>query len=190
MKRTFIAIPVDASPILREIMVQLHAQFRGEAIKWVDPVNFHVTVRFLGDTPDGMIPPIAAAMRAACREVRACPGRVRGLDYFTYKGTPSVLFACIDGWEGVPLLAAMLDRELEELGFPPGDHPFKAHLTLARIRNLHDKNRFKEVIAPLREKEFQEAEASRIIHYESILRPQGPLYKPLAVIPLSGGTLT
>ena len=33
-------------PDTREIMVQLHAQFRGEAIKWVDPVNFHVTAGF------------------------------------------------------------------------------------------------------------------------------------------------
>ncbi|HPJ78977.1 MAG TPA: RNA 2',3'-cyclic phosphodiesterase [Prolixibacteraceae bacterium] len=190
MRRTFIAIPVEAAAPLRQLTEQLKVQFRGEAFSWVDPANFHVTVRFLGDTDEGMILPIAAAMRAACLEARAWPGTVRGLDYFSFKGTPSVLFARIGGWEGALRLATTLDRELEGLGFPPGDHPFKAHLALARIRNLHDKKRFKEVITPLREKEFQEAEASRIIHYESILGPQGPLYKAITVIHLSGGAPT
>ncbi len=184
MKRTFIAIPVEAGAPLKQFTERMRAQFRGENISWVEPVNFHVTVRFLGDTPDEMMAPITEAMRRTCHGCHIGRGMVRGLGYFSFKGVPSVLYARIEGWEGAPRLADLLERELETLGFAPGNHAFKAHLTLARIKNLYEKKRFKEIIHSVEQEEFQEAKASRIILYESILQPRGPIYKPLAVTPL------
>ncbi len=184
MKRTFIAIPVEATASLRQLIQQLREQFRGEGFSWVDPVNFHVTLRFLGDTPEGRLEALPLAMRQACRDFHSERGEVRGLGYFSFKGAPSVLFARIEGWGTTPLLAAALDRELEELGFPSGDHDFRAHLTLARMKNLRDKMQFKEVISQYREEKFQQADASRVVLFESILRPQGPLYKPLTIVSL------
>lgn len=187
MKRIFIAIPVEATPSLRNLILELREQFRGESFSWVDPAAFHLTLRFLGDTPAEKVHMLSEAMRLVCQEVGTVEGVIKGLDFFSFRGTPSVLFARIEGWHEIPRLADRLNHELSGMGFPPGDHPFKAHLTLARMKNLRDKKRFKEVIAHYREEELQPAVASRVVLYESILRPQGPIYKPLAVTPLKMG---
>lgn len=186
MKRTFIAIPVESSPELRELIAQLRVEFRGDAISWVDPGILHLTLKFLGDTPDPLIEAVSNALAPVCSVFAADSGSMQGLGYFSFKGTPSVLFARVDGWKLPAMLATALEKELAELGIPPESRPFKTHLTLARIRSIRNIVRFEECVHRYATDKIQEAAADRVVYYESILRPQGPVYKPMVVIPLPG----
>ena len=62
MLRLFIALPLteQVKQKLREVSSELR-QYGGN-IKWVDPKNIHVTVRFLGDTEESAVDDISAAL--------------------------------------------------------------------------------------------------------------------------------
>ena len=47
MKRLFFALKLDPAVVAR-----LASEARGDAIRWERPENYHVTLRFLGATPE------------------------------------------------------------------------------------------------------------------------------------------
>jgi 2'-5' RNA ligase len=48
--RTFVAVKVEPAPALLHTMKDLQMALRGEQVKWVEPNNLHLTLKFLGDT--------------------------------------------------------------------------------------------------------------------------------------------
>jgi 2'-5' RNA ligase len=76
-------------------------------------------------------------------------------------------------------LAESIDKELRETGFPNEKRPFRPHLTLARIKWIRDKKLFYDLVSSYKSKEIQPVVTDRVVLFESILQPQGPLYIPL-----------
>ena len=62
MMRLFIAcpLPADVKAALGEIEDVLRG--KGGSVKWVAPKNMHLTIRFLGDTDEKLLPDIKAAI--------------------------------------------------------------------------------------------------------------------------------
>jgi RNA 2',3'-cyclic 3'-phosphodiesterase len=67
----------------------------------------------------------------------------------------------------------------ETIGFIPDHRKFKPHLTLGRIKYLRNKPSFFKLVDSFKDKVFQKFTANQIILFESILRPQGPAYRPI-----------
>jgi 2'-5' RNA ligase len=82
-------------------------------------------------------------------------------------------------------MAAEIDKRLAKLGFQAEKRPFKPHLTLARIKYLKNKKAFYEAVEKYRDTFMQTAKINEIIFYRSILKPDGPEYKPIAKIDLN-----
>lgn len=186
MKRTFIAVPVAAGEVLKVLMNSLRQQLPDEAIKWVATENFHVTLKFLGDTPEEVIPQIIARLEELAAAFPPASGRLCGVDFFSVQRQPSVLFTRLEGLPELERMARQLETALEPLGFSPETRRFRAHLTLARIRQLRDKNHFFRIVRPLKELEIQPVRVNEVLFYESFLRPQGPVYKLLKRVVLTG----
>lgn len=135
--RAFVGCLLDLTVTRRVLELQRRlraaADARGARFRWVPAPNFHVTLRFLGDVDAGLTSALGDELNAACKGRPVARASVRGVSAFPEEGPPRVLFATFD--EGAPELAALaaaLDARLDSLGLPPRDHPFRAHLTLAR----------------------------------------------------------
>ncbi|MBI5064201.1 MAG: RNA 2',3'-cyclic phosphodiesterase, partial [Desulfatitalea sp.] len=76
--------------------------------------------------------------------------------------------------------AARLEAELAPLGLPRQDRPFKAHLTLARIQTAVDARLLQAALEACGGFAPQPFMAAEMILFQSDLRPQGPIYTPLA----------
>ena len=72
-------------------------------------------------------------------------------------------------------------------GFEKEERKFRPHLTLARIKYIRDREVLQEKLAEYRDTVFQKIQVEEIIYYESILRPGGPSYLPLATVPFKSG---
>lgn len=112
MKRTFIAIPVSPSPELLGLFEKARRQLTGSGIKWVDPESLHLTLKFLGDTEERMIPEIQRLMANAGSSFFRTSGKLASLEYFSFKGNPSVLFSKITGLPGLEELAIKVDEAM------------------------------------------------------------------------------
>lgn len=108
----------------------------GWAVRWVPPPSLHFTLRFLGDLDQGLIEPVADAMRSAARATPTLLVGVGGLGAFPDRDAPQVLYADVTrGHEGLAGLAARLENALGALGFPKADRPFVGHMTLGRVQS-------------------------------------------------------
>jgi 2'-5' RNA ligase len=72
-----------------------------------------------------------------------------------------------------------VDLALSECGISPVEQPFRAHLTLGRVRSLKDIQRFYTTIESMRESFSHRVLLDRLVFYRSELGSGGPVYTPL-----------
>lgn len=184
--RAFIAIrlPALVERALGETAQKLAGRTPRGAVRWVRPEQIHLTLRFLGDTPVAQLPAIGAAMDAVAAGASPMALRLSGVGCFPNARRPRVIWVGLSGDEArLAALKAALDERLAALGFPPDDKPFRAHLTLGRVKDERSAAGIDWAIdvPPL------ELPAEAIHLIESQLRPDGPVYTERHVSRFSAG---
>ena len=100
--------------------------------RWIDPENYHVTLRFFGDIDDR----IARDLHELLFDVR--PRRIRvkleGLGAFG-GDRPRAIFAKVAPTPELAELQADHERLARRVGLPPETRKFTPHVTLARLRS-------------------------------------------------------
>ncbi len=131
---TAIELPAEVRSGLSRLQDKLKAGGRAP-VKWVNPENIHLTLKFLGSFPVDKIEAITGAMADAARGIPPFRLEVRGLGVFPNLKRVRVV------WVGVseePARLGQLQKRIEShlvpLGFTPEARPFSPHLTLARVR--------------------------------------------------------
>lgn len=105
--------------------------------RWVARSNIHVTLKFLGDMPDDMVPALVETVSGVCGEFPVFEIVFSGLGGFPNLKKPRVLFyEATKGADELTTLARRVETALhDELSIPMEDRPFRAHATVARIKH-------------------------------------------------------
>lgn len=134
--RLFVAVPLseEATAAVTEVVESIRAgEPGGRGVRWVRLEGLHMTLRFLGPTPEGRVPDLAAAVASVAREGEPFTITIRGAGSFPPTGRPRTIWLDVrDGVEKLEGLATRLDDRLAEDGWDRERRPFRAHLTLAR----------------------------------------------------------
>ena len=133
--RLFVAVTPDER--FREALSAAVDPWRERlALRWTPPGQWHVTLQFLGEWPESRLENLQRALAAVAGDG---PFAVRpaGPGVFPTSGRPRVLFVHLDGGENLPGLAAAVRAAVGRVwpDGPQDDRPFRAHLTLARVRD-------------------------------------------------------
>ena len=184
--RLFVAVlvPDDLRPALAAAQERLRAA--GAAVKWVAPGNFHFTLKFLGEVPDGRVQDIEAALAKIQPGFGAITLTLRGLGAFPTTRRPRVLWAGVTaGAEPMQRLAGGVEQALTPLGFAREARPFSAHLTIGRVEQPTP-----DLTARLEREQATEFGAMAVLSFclvRSMLRPSGPEYTVVTQFALAGG---
>lgn len=182
MQRTFIALRVEPQKKMSDCILHLQDALCMEKIKWVDPDKLHITLHFLGDTSPELVSATGKILEETVPGFIAPEVSFRGMGLFRSIRDPRVLWIGMDPGRILPDLKSTLDRELAGVGFPAGERKFSPHLTLARIKNIKDRDVLEGLMKEYREYFYQKSRMKKLIYYESILRPGGPEYHPLKIV--------
>lgn len=185
-KRTFIAIDIEPQRSILNILETLRRDYRLDSIKWVNPEVMHLTLFFLGDTPVDQIGSIKESISKCVSQFKPMRIAIKGMGTFG-KPTPRVVWLGVEYPDELRRLKLEVDVALSAFGYVDDKDTFNPHLTLGRIKFLHQADKLKDTIQRNRNLAFQEVEVNRLVFYESILRPQGPEYRELARFQLSQG---
>lgn len=177
--RTFIAFKIKPQEKLVQLINFFQGSLRGEAIKWVDINNLHLTLKFTGDTSESQIASISNILEEIAARYPVVNLKFRGVGYFKNNSQPSVLFLKIDENNVLINLVRDINTELEKIGFEGESGRYKPHLTLARIKYLNDKSTFYNLTNRFKDDIIQTEEIGHIIFYQSILKPAGADYREL-----------
>ena len=192
--RLFVAL--DLLPEVRQAAAEVARELKssGADLKWVKPESMHLTLKFLGETPESQVPDIKEALKEACAGKSALDLAIKGCGSFPGQKKPQVVWLGLEGQvDHLRDLAGAIETRLELLGFPPERRTFKAHLTLGRLRRGPKRGgRPGGSVVPLvraiaAQKEYQGPafRADNVVLMKSTLRPTGPIYEPLAEFKLA-----
>lgn len=156
------------------------------AVKWVEPENFHFTLKFLGEVAEEELPAVVRAVREA-----AVGGpfeiSVEGVGVFPSLRHPRVLWIGVgEGADHLRVLARQVEEALVRAGFPREGRPFEPHLTIGRIREGHDVRGLGPALEGIRHAKIGRQRVGSVVVMESRLGPRGPSYIPRDVVALGG----
>jgi len=181
--RCFIAI--DVSEVVRAALGETLARLRADApradVRWVDPAQVHLTLKFLGTVADERVPAISQALDAALVDAAPVVLAAAGLGGFPSIRRPRVLWAGLTGGVAeLAAVAAVVDQVAVAHGFPAESRSFRGHLTLGRVRSPRGAAALTKAIAAAGAPDLGSWTASEVVLYESRLRPTGALYVPIS----------
>lgn len=184
MKRTFIGLKVDTTPGLLNLISDLKENLDGEQLRWIDPQNFHLTLRFLGNTEDSQLIGICKELELLVPQFPVFNLDIEGIGLFGKQSAPKVLWAGVKVPEIVYDLAGRIEKIVCNAGFPGETKPFNPHLTLCRIKSLTNTAHLLNLVNRYKQTHFHTQKVNQIIFYESILKNSGPVYMPVKVFEL------
>jgi 2'-5' RNA ligase len=132
---------------------------------------------------------VKAALDRACQGKPGLDLAIKGCGSFPPRKKPQVVWLGLDGQvERLKDLAAVIEGEMELLGFPPERRSFKAHLTLGRLRRGPKRGgrpggstaSLARAIASSADYSGPAFRAGNVVLMKSTLTPAGPVYEPLA----------
>ncbi len=128
MPRLFTGLEIPPS------VAQSLAMMRGglPGARWIDPENYHLTLRFIGDIDDALARDIAGLLGRAQRTPFEL--RLDGLSSFGGR-KPRAVVAAIPQVSPLMELQAEHERLLQRLGLEPEGRKYTPHVTLARLRD-------------------------------------------------------
>ena len=179
MKRLFIATKINLNDTCRHLLHNIQQVTRHDTITWVEDDVCHLTLRFLGKTPDFQIPLIKEAMKKATTSFNPFSLQIDKLGFFGSRYAPTVIWLGFKEFEIYRQLFLSLEQQLQSSGFEAHQGNFVPHITLGRIKMIHNKKRFWELMQPFTEKVSQEVPIHEIILYQSKLTPEGAVYRAL-----------
>jgi len=181
--RTFIAIelPKEIKDSLAKLQNQLNES--GADVKWVEPQNLHLTLKFLGERDEKKVKQIAQVIEKIAQGKGSFQARIASLGAFPGIKSPRVIWVGINqGDSETKEIAKELEEEIAKTGIPKEDRPFSSHITIGRIRSSLNRERLvqglQELADDLAGKNLEFCIAKFTL-FKSILTPKGPIYERL-----------
>ncbi|MDP4593104.1 MAG: RNA 2',3'-cyclic phosphodiesterase [Beijerinckiaceae bacterium] len=110
-------------------------QFRGglSGTRWIEPADYHITLRFIGDVGLPLAREIDAELAAI--ENAAITVTITGLDCFGGK-KPRAIIAKVEADAALTALQSSHERAVRRAGAAEDTRKFVPHITIARLRNV------------------------------------------------------
>lgn len=172
-------ISIDLPDALSAAVADLQERFRGaEGLRFVDPEQVHVTLKFLGDTSEGRLDAVQEAVETAIDDAGVGPfeATLGGLGVFPNTEYISVIWVGVRrGTDEMTRLHEAIERETTALGFEAEAHDFTPHLTIARMDDARGKQHVQDVVRT-DDPTLGEFRVERVQLKESTLTSDGPEY--------------
>jgi RNA 2',3'-cyclic 3'-phosphodiesterase len=158
MPRLFTALEIPTE------VGQSLAMLRGglPGARWIDPENYHVTLRFIGDVDVSVAREAAYVLDGVAR--KAFDVRLDGLSSFG-GNKPRAIVATVAQTRQLSELQAEHERLMRRIGLEPEGRKYTPHVTLARLRDASSRDVADYLAArPYRSAQFR---ATRFVLYSA-----------------------
>ncbi|HOD11525.1 MAG TPA: RNA 2',3'-cyclic phosphodiesterase [Candidatus Omnitrophota bacterium] len=184
--RVFVGIDLDKN--IKDAINELRQDLRScnEDVRWVEPQNAHLTLKFIGDVKSDKIDDLSRTLVDTLKDVKAFTIKIDHFGCFPNEKRAQILWLGVStGAKKAGHIAEMLEQRLEPFCSDKNKKVFLPHITIAKARNVKDLNR---VIALIKERKhilsFQQ-NVSSIILFKSVISPSGAIYKKMINVYIS-----
>ena len=185
--RLFFAIELGDQ--LLDLLDETTASLQAEApeLAWVAREKRHLTLKFLGDVDEAVIPKLTAAADRAARRHDRLEMSVRDVGAFPNFRRARVVWIGVEQEPRLELLHHDLEQACEQEGFEVEGRAFRPHITLARVRAPLPVERMRGLARAARSVRVRATVSVEwITLFESTFAPSGARYRRVHAAPLGG----
>lgn len=181
--RAFIAVEISERARTEVARLQERLRAAGADVKWVDPENLHLTLKFLGEVPEEKIPALTESLGRTAAEISPFSFSLQGVGAFPGMEHPRVIWVGIgEGNDRLAKLGIAVEKTCAGLGFPAEERPFSPHLTIGRVRSGKELSRLAKQMEKVKFRATEPEQAEWIVLLESTLGSGGPVYRTIGEI--------
>ena len=132
--RTFLCIPISNEIASKKNMLFSTIDNSKIKVNWVKNSNLHLTVKFIGQTPQSSIKKVIYSIASITKDFPPFKLRIKGTGCFPNKRKPKNLWLGVQN-DYLPLskLIERVENNLFELGFEKETKLLTPHITIAKI---------------------------------------------------------
>lgn len=185
--RSFIAVPLPENVSRSTARLIKRLSQLDEGIKWVPADNLHLTLKFLGEVDNTLVPRICQVTREICEGYDPFELSFAGTGGFPALEKARVLWVGVADPSGsLVRLVSELETELADLGFKPEPRDYTPHLTIGRTRSggRRASEKIVEQMTAAQEIVLGEMDVTEVHMMASFLDKTGPTYQVMDTIQL------
>lgn len=179
MIRLFLGFQLNDNLIIQSQQDLLKNLLSQSQIKWVESHNFHITLKFLGNTEDYFVNSISRLLAERAKKHTPFYLQYVKTGYFGSKQKPSIIWCGFKQNPDLLNLQYSIDKDLFQLGFPQDKRTYNPHLTLGRVRKIKEIENFERFFLKeiaLKKKRFL---VEKFVLFQSKLDSTGSAYSVL-----------
>jgi RNA 2',3'-cyclic 3'-phosphodiesterase len=187
--RTFVAVEISSEMRTKATRLINQLSRSSANVKWVEPRNLHLTLKFLGQVEVLEMPEVCRAVAEAVAELPPFDLTGAGAGAFPNADRPRTLWLGVsEGTDEMVALHDAVETRLADLGFRREQRRFRPHLTIGRVRNSSPAGirELAELLEEQREFVGGSCDVSEVVVFASETGPAGPTYDPLSHAALGG----
>ena len=180
--RCFIAI--ELTPPIKDYIKHIQNDLKqsGADVKWVEPQNAHLTLKFLGDVDLKEIGKIQEAIQEIAQGTIPIQTQLTQLGVFPKPSYPRVIWLGLEDKEKrIEELADKIEKAVRKFGIKKEARPFTAHITLGRIKSFKNLKALMQSMKNYPSIEPRPQTIQEIILFKSTPTSTGPIYTPLVL---------
>lgn len=182
--RCFISIELEG-PVKKSITEATALLKAGKVdVNWVAEEKLHLTLKFLGDTDEGLISRIKEELSRVSSAHMPFNIKVYGAGVLPDLRRPRVVFIGldikVDLADSLKGLQGDIEEAMASLGFKKEDRLFHPHLTIGRVKSPKGKETLLKMIETLKDRDFGIIDVKKISLIKSELKPMGAQYTHIA----------
>ena len=155
------------------------------AFKWEPIEKLHLTLKFLGDTDDEIIPEIKHSLYEITSDFKNIEVSYSRFGIFYRNGAPSILWAGLNYENSLKKLFDRIQEKMTKFGYRKERKKFKPHITLSRLKYLPPNVSLNGFLNY--EFKNENFNINEIVLYKSELHRNGSIYTKLKSFKLGNG---
>jgi RNA 2',3'-cyclic 3'-phosphodiesterase len=172
--RLFVALNLPLP--VKEKLSQLASNYPELPAKWTKKENLHITLQFIGSTPEKEMEKISLYLKEAAGRHAKFDLKAKAVAYGPSRKNPRMIWALLEESSGLRELSEDISLGLSRAGFPHEATEFTPHITLARINQMRLRQMDLEERQAMEEELHLDFPVSSLELMDSKLRPGGSEY--------------
>lgn len=181
--RLFIAIDLDER-VRGEISRVIERLKGGDFdVKWVDPDNIHLTLKFLGEVREDQIKGLEERVSNVLKGMKKFRISISEVGYFGSPRYVKVIWLDVtEGKEKVVELSKLFNKELSYIRRE--EYEPSPHITIGRVRTGRNRDVLLREVEELKHVKIGEVDVNEIKLKSSVLDKEGPIYSDVKIFEL------
>ncbi len=185
VSRIFFAVdlPESIKDKVNQFINVMKKKAKKNGIRWTRTENLHITLQFLAEFKTEHLDNLIANVRAEIEGIIAATTfRLGEIELLPSPFRPRVIVLGIENQENLAVLSKLIGHGIQATNYTVEDRPFRAHLTLGRIKHVH--NPHLKFLTEVGRPDVDEVMVDEVVLFRSDPQPDGSRYLVLERIDL------